>query len=32
MLFVWEAGTHIGIIARLLSDFQFEQDDRTLRD
>jgi hypothetical protein len=26
------AGTHIGILARLLSDFQFEQDDRTLRD
>jgi hypothetical protein len=24
--------SHIGIIARLLSDFQFEQDDRTLRD
>jgi hypothetical protein len=26
------AGTHIGILTRLLSDFQFEQDDRTLRD
>jgi hypothetical protein len=25
------AGTHIGILARLLSDFQFEQDNRTLR-